>query len=120
MALSLRNVGVWKINLEDSVERQSKMEGQLNRLGLSCTLFSAVDGSKGTGNSGPHVDVKAFRRNMGRHPLPGDIVCYSSHLGVWREIIESGCPVGLILEDDVVFHDEFQKAAHNALLASED
>ena len=120
MNLSLRNVGVWLINLEDSIDRRRKMESRLNRLGLSYTLFGAVDGSKEIGKLGPKIDVKAFRRNMGRPPLQGDIGCYASHLGVWRELIGSDYTVGLVLEDDVVFHDEFLEAVRVALSVSDD
>ena len=120
MALSLQDVGIWLINLEDSVERRLKMEDRLNRLGLSYTLFVAVDGSKEIRKFGPKVDTKAFRRNMGRPALSGDIGCYSSHLGVWRELVDSGYPVGMVLEDDVVFHDEFLEAVRVALSVSLD
>ena len=120
MTPSLQNLGVWLINLEDSIDRRRTMEDRLNRLGLSYTLFSAVDGSKEIGKLKPNVDLRAFRRNMGRHPLPGDIGCYFSHQGVWREFVESDYPVGLVLEDDVVFHDEFLKAVHAALSVSDD
>ena len=57
---------------------------------------------------------------MGWDPLPGDIGCYFSHLGVWRELVDSDYPAGLVLEDDVVFHDEFPLAVEVALSASDD
>ena len=123
MALSLQDVGIWLINLDDSVKRRLEMEERLSRLGLSYVRFSAVDGSKKIGQLGPQVpqvDFKAFRRNMGRDSLPGDIGCYFSHLGVWRELVDSDYPAGLVLEDDVVFHDEFPLAVEVALSASDD
>ncbi|MDE2913378.1 MAG: glycosyltransferase family 25 protein [Paracoccaceae bacterium] len=120
MVHSLRDVGVWLINLEDSVERRCAMRERLDGVGLQYTWFIAVDGSREAEELGPQVDFKAFRRNMGRPALSGDIGCYFSHLGVWRELIDSGYPVGLVLEDDVVFHKEFMNAIRVALSVGDD
>ncbi len=86
------------------------MEKRLAELGLSYTVFRGVDGKAEEKRLLESVDVDAFERNMGRRILIGGIGCYHSHLGVWREFIASGESLALVLEDDVIFHDDFMKA----------
>lgn len=104
------------INLPRSADRRQRMEEQLARLGLSYTLFPAVDGRARWEELLPTLDAAAFDRNTGRPALPGEVGVYHSHLGVWRRFFETGAPEALVLEDDVVFHDDF----HEALAAAQD
>lgn len=56
---------------------------------------------------------------MGSSLLPGKLGVYASHLAVWNELIDSPQEAALILEDDVVFHDDFLTALDTALAHSE-
>lgn len=114
----LDNLPVWLINLPRADERREKMVTQMQRLDLPFKLFSGVDGKVREEELLASVDKAAFKRNMGRAILIGGIGCYHSHLEVWREFLETGAPVALILEDDVVFHDDFLPALRLALKAS--
>ena len=109
------DIGNWLINLPRSVERRAKMEDQLTRIGLPYTLFEAVDGRAMAAELEPRLDRAAFRRNMGREALPGEIGCYFSHLAVWQALVDSPFQYALVLEDDVVFHDDFLPALDAAL-----
>ncbi|MGY6412397.1 MAG: glycosyltransferase family 25 protein [Alkalilacustris sp.] len=111
----LADLPVWLINLERAVSRRERMEAQLAALGLSYTRFAGVDGKAERERLLATVDIPAFERNMGRRILIGGIGCYHSHIAVWRAFLESGAPVALILEDDVVFHDDFRAALTVAL-----
>ncbi|MEL7240138.1 MAG: amidase family protein, partial [Planctomycetota bacterium] len=42
---------------------------------------------------------------------------YASHLAVWERLAASDAEIALILEDDVVFHDDFREAVETALRA---
>ena len=53
---------------------------------------------------------------MGSPLLPGKLGVYASHLAVWEAFLASGHKVALILEDDVVFHDDFLEAVDTALV----
>ena len=103
-------LGVWLINLDRSTARREAMEARLSALGLPYTRFSAIDGRAEWDRLVASVDIAAFRRNVGREVLPGEIGCYASHLGVWQALLDSPHEVALILEDDVVFHDDFLPA----------
>ena len=115
MTLTRADIGIWLINLPRSVERRARMQAQLQALGLDYTLFDAVDGRAQSAELSASIDLPAFRANVGREVLPGEIGCYHSHLGVWRALAGSPHKVGLVLEDDVVFHDDFLPALDVAL-----
>jgi glycosyl transferase, family 25 len=103
-------IAVFLINLERSAKRRADMEARLDALGLSYTWFKAIDGKAHWDELAPSVDTIAFERNTGRHVLKGEIGTYHSHLGVWQAFLKTGKDVALVLEDDVVFHDDFLAA----------
>ncbi|MCX7288085.1 MAG: glycosyltransferase family 25 protein [Rhodobacterales bacterium] len=117
MTDALDDLPVWLINLLRATGRREKMEAQLGPLGLPYTLFPGVDGRAEEARLLANTDVEAFRRNMGREILIGGIGCYHSHLGVWEEFLATGKPHALVMEDDVVFHDDFLPALRLALQA---
>ncbi len=112
------DLDVWLINLRRSESRRVAMEARLALIGLSYTLHEAIDGRAEWDALAPSVDLNAFRRNVGREVLPGEIGCYHSHLAVWQAFLDSGKAVALVMEDDVVFHPEFRGALNVALAAS--
>jgi glycosyl transferase, family 25 len=111
------SLGVWLINLDRSTSRRAAMEERLGALGLQYTRFLGIDGRKEWETLVDDVDLAAFRRNVGREVLPGEIGCYASHLAVWRALIDSPHDVALVLEDDVVFHTDFMDALDAVLEA---
>lgn len=106
----LDTLPVWLINLPRSTDRRARMEQRLAALGLSYTLFPGIDGRAEEARLLANTDIPAFERNMGRKILIGEIGCYHSHLAVWETFLASGKPVALVLEDDVIFHDDFLSA----------
>lgn len=112
---SLDDLPIWLINLPGSVDRRAAMDVQLEKLGLAYRLFDAVNGRKDWEALQSSIDIPSFQRNVGRKVMPGEIGCYHSHLGVWQQLVESDAPAGLILEDDVIFHDDFIHAVNAAL-----
>ncbi|MDP3265088.1 MAG: glycosyltransferase family 25 protein [Tabrizicola sp.] len=119
MSLMRTELKTWLINLPRAVDRRRKMEAQLSLLPFRHTVFDGIDGKAREADLIRTVDVRAFERNMGRKVLIGGIGCYHSHLGVWRDFLETGAPVALVLEDDVVFHPDFVTAVDAALAASD-
>jgi glycosyl transferase family 25 len=108
-------LGVWLINLDRSADRRAAMEERLAALPLDYTLFPAVDGRADWPRLQATILEDEFRRNVGREIMPGEIGAYHSHLGVWRALLDSPHEVALVLEDDVVFHDDFLPALRLAL-----
>lgn len=111
------DVPAWLINLPRATARREKMELQLAAMGLPYTLFPGVDGRAEEARLLANTDQAAFERNMGRKILIGGLGCYHSHLGVWEAFLASGAPIALVMEDDVVFHDDFLPAVALAIKA---
>lgn len=115
MKLSRADLGIWLINLDRDTDRRAAMETQLAALGLSYTRFAAINGKDLSADLSQRADADAYARNMGNPILPGKMGCYASHVAVWETFLASDYKVALILEDDVVFHDDFLKALDLAL-----
>ncbi len=110
-------LAAYLINLPRSVARRKQMEARLSAIGLDYRLFPGVDGKAEWDRLAPTLDATAFRRNVGRPVLPGEIGVYHAHLDVWRDFLASDADVALVMEDDVVFHPEFRAALDAALSA---
>lgn len=117
MTPALPDIPVWLINLPRATARREKMEVQLHAMGLPYTLFPGVDGRAEEARLLANTDQAAFERNMGRKILIGGIGCYHSHLGVWEAFLATEAPIALVMEDDVVFHDDFLSAVALAIKA---
>lgn len=119
MSLARSDMGVWLINLPRDLDRRERMAAQLSALGLSYTTFAAIDGRANEAELRKRADPEAYARNMGMPLLPGKLGVYASHLAVWDAFLKSDHPVALILEDDVVFHDDFLEALDTTLAHSD-
>ena len=119
MSLTRADLAAWCINLDRATTRWGQMQPRLAALGLPVERFAAIDGRADPGLVAAALEAAAFRANMGRPALPAEIGCYLSHLAVWERFLASGRPVALVLEDDVVFHDDFLPALDAALAASD-
>lgn len=113
--LTRADIGIWLINLPLDVARRERMEAQLSALGVAYTVFSAIDGRAEEASLKLKADPVAYARNMGAPLLPGKLGVFASHLAVWDAFLATPHKVALILEDDVVFHDDFLQAVDTAL-----
>jgi len=108
-------VGIWLINLPGNTDRRRRMESQLSEMGLRWNYFSAVDGREQFDELKARADVAAYSRNMGSPILPGKLGVFASHTTVWKEFLASEYRVALVLEDDVLFHEDFLECLDAAL-----
>lgn len=113
--LSRSDLGIWLINLDKDADRLAGMQSQLDAMGLSYTRFPAIYGKDHLDSLSKRADAQAYARNMGSQILPGKMGCYASHIAVWEALVASDHKVALILEDDVVFHDDFLESLDLAL-----
>ena len=119
MTLTRADISVWLISLERDRARRDAMTAQLARLGLDFTWFPGIDGRAREADLRARADADAYARNMGGPLIPGKLGVYASHLAVWDKVIAGDRPAALVLEDDVVFHDDFLEALDTALAASD-
>jgi glycosyl transferase family 25 len=115
VSLTRADIGVRLINLPRDTLRRQKMAAQLDKIGLAYTVFPAIDGRAEESRLLQKADPQAYARNMGSPLLPGKLGVYASHLAVWQLLAASPHRAALILEDDVVFHDDFLEALDTAL-----
>ncbi len=110
------NLKAYLINLERVNERREQMAQRLQTIGLEYKWFPAIEGVKRQQELLPSVDVAQFERRVGRPLLWGEIGCYHSHIQVWKNFLHH-CheEVLLVLEDDVVFNDDFIDALNLAM-----
>ena len=78
---------IYCINLEKRTDRRSRAEAEFAREGLDVEFFRATDG-----RIGPPSDL---------YITPGEYGCASSHVRVWRDMVDRGHDLALVLEDDV-------------------
>ncbi len=114
-----QDFGIWLISLSAATERRQRMQRQLTQLGLQYQIFDAVNGKSREAELLNNVDKKAYERNMGSQLLPGKMGVYASHIGVWQQFLDSSYSTALILEDDVVFHSDFNHALSTAMSVKE-
>jgi glycosyl transferase, family 25 len=117
-SLTRADLGVWLINLDRDTDRLAGMQRQLDAMELAYTRFPAIYGKDRAEELAQRVDAQAYARNMGQPILPGKMGCYASHVAVWEAFVASDAKVALILEDDVVFHDDFLDSLDIALAAA--
>ena len=88
-------IPVFVINLRHRLGRRQAMLEQLAGVGLAPEFFPAIDGRALNREAMPELCEA-------RELSDGEVGCYLSHLGVWREIARRGLDCALVLEDDVL------------------
>lgn len=100
---------VFVINLDRCPERMEKIGRRLAALSLAYTRIEAVDGATLLPERLAAHDEGECRRQLGRTLVAGEIGCFDSHRLAARAILESGAPVGVVLEDDADLPDDMAK-----------
>ena len=78
-------------------------------MGLECEVIEGVYGAKVPAQEREQlVDDEESLRLRRMKLTAGELGCTLSHLSIYRKIIEEGCELALVLEDDMVFLPDFQ------------
>jgi len=93
------------ISLASSVDRRISIQHQFDRLGVPFDFFETIT-PETAHNYIHHYDEKEFFLNSGRNATETEIACYASHLALWKQCAEEGCPF-LILGDDARLDENF-------------
>lgn len=107
LAVPLSPPPVFVINLKHSTLRRTRMEAQLNGLGLLHTFVDAVNG-----HDLQVQDLSCYagiRRRLffGRDLTRGEIGCLLSHRAIYRHMVEHSLPAAVVLEDDAILSPDF-------------
>lgn len=101
---------IFYINLDKDVERRESMERQLAELGLSYQRIPGVY-ARGLDEEGLNR-VYSRKRALRRHSMDlvlAHVGCSMSKILAYREIVERDLPYALILEDDVIIPQDFNR-----------
>lgn len=103
---------IYVINLKRRPERRLQMEKSLHEMGLRALFFDAVDGRKLTDESLRQLGISVmpgYRDPYHKRPMTmGEIGCFLSHYGVWKDMLAKNYSHAIVLEDDVRFEPNFE------------
>lgn len=94
------------INLDRRPDRLAFFRDQAAERGFDFTRIVAVDGTD------PALIARAATLPAGFTGYrrgPYQLACFESHRKAWRAILESGAPLGLVMEDDVILTPDFSR-----------
>jgi glycosyl transferase family 25 len=97
---------IYVINLPASRKRLQNMKRRLDSCGLRYEVIQAV--------SAADIDADMVKKINQADPRggplkPGEVACARSHLKALRKMIDDEEDVGIVLEDDVIFHRRFSE-----------
>ncbi|MEE8601602.1 glycosyltransferase family 25 protein [Euzebya tangerina] len=93
-----RGTKVVVLSLPTATERRRRFEASVPTCSLPWSFFDAHTGL----DPALTYDDRAARRAKGRSLTAGEIGCYSSHLGIWRQLLAGEDQAYIVLEDDVI------------------
>lgn len=96
---------VFVINLKRSPDRLKEIDKQLKKLGINYDRVEAVDGAELTSEQVSALTTKNCKMFCTR----SSIGCALSHMKAWRIIQRRGIKSAMILEDDAIFCQDFEK-----------
>ncbi|WP_133405250.1 glycosyltransferase family 25 protein [Parashewanella tropica] len=99
---------IYVVNMPASKARWQHLQQQLSQLGLQGTRFNAVVGSALSSSEieaiyDPLLNKQHHKRNL----TVGEIGCYASHRQIWQQLLDSGDPYAIVLEDDINLSADF-------------
>lgn len=94
------------VNLDRDAERRQRLEAELARLNLHGERLHAVWWADLPAAEQEALYSAELNRSQYYKPLVnGEKGCYASHVRAWRQLLASGAPAMVVLEDDVRLDD---------------
>lgn len=116
---SQRKLAVFLINMDGATKRLADMTARLDAMGLKAERIPGVNGRE-LNYPIPEFSEISYMLMHGRRTSPPEIGCYLSHVACARKFMEGDADISLILEDDVIFDDDFLNAIDEAALNGSD
>ncbi|EMS96920.1 glycosyltransferase 25 family member 1 [Agrobacterium tumefaciens str. Cherry 2E-2-2] len=112
---SQRRLAVFLINMDSATKRLADMTARLDAMGLKAERVPGVNGRE-LNYPIPEFSEISYMLMHGRRTSPPEIGCYLSHVACANKFMAGDADIALILEDDVVFDDDFLNAIDEAVL----
>lgn len=103
----VNDMPIYVINLKSRPDKKIKAISELNYHDIKRIFIEAIDG-RNLEIDGIRFDQIYKQNNTYRKLRRGEIGCFLSHIVCWNLILNSGKSYGMVLEDDVVFVDNFK------------
>lgn len=104
------SIPVFIINLPESIERKDFMKTQCEGIGISPVFIEAVNGKNlSKSEISLYCNQNKAKQLFGRELLLGEIGCALSHKKIYQKMIDDNMPYAVILEDDAVIKEGFDK-----------
>ena len=102
------NLKIYIINLDRSKDRYNHIKHQLKKREINnCIRFSGIDGSKYKLNN---YEKSLFKNaDFKYNKALGITGCALSHYYMWKKIVTNNIKECIILEDDIIFDENFNK-----------
>ena len=113
-------IHVFVISLKNDTGRRESITRHLENHGFAFEFFDAIDGRQMDVALHPDYNAKRRLRSFGRHIKPGELGCLLSHLGTYKEIVKRNIPYTLVLEDDVILHEDTKKVLEAFIASNHD
>ncbi|XP_035031073.1 procollagen galactosyltransferase 1 isoform X2 [Hippoglossus stenolepis] len=110
---------VFMINLVQRSDRRERMLRTLYEQELSCKVVAAVDGKALNLSEIESMGIKMLPGYKdpyhGRPLTKGELGCFLSHYNIWKEIVDRGLQISLVIEDDLRFEVFFKRRLQTLL-----
>ena len=100
---------IFVISLPSTKERRIYISKQLEKLGLPFSFFDAVNGYDLDVLTHKNYNGRKRRLSFGRDLTQGELGCLLSHKELYEKICDDDLESAIILEDDVILHEDFPK-----------
>ncbi|XP_012883834.1 PREDICTED: procollagen galactosyltransferase 1 [Dipodomys ordii] len=110
---------VFLINLQRRQDRRTRMLRALEEQEIACRLVDAVDGKAMNTSQVEALGIQmlpGYRDPYHGRPLTkGELGCFLSHYGIWKEVVDRGLQKSLVFEDDLRFEIFFKRRLMNLM-----
>lgn len=103
------DIRYYYINLERATERREEAEKQAAAFGIHLERIDAVAGKDLDIASLPAYDSKRRLSEFAAELSPNQHACIMSHLKALQTFVDSGATYGVIMEDDLQLHPQFNE-----------
>lgn len=103
------DIRYYYINLDRAAERRETAEAQAAKFGIELQRIEAIAGKDLDISALPAYDSKRRLSEFAAELSPNQHACIMSHLKALQAFVDSGAEYGVIMEDDLQLHPQFNE-----------